>query len=95
MRELRDNQSSHIAALLRYRPRQFRGQVFSLVADQMFERKTDPTLGWGKHVSGGVKIYRGTGNHDSFIRDHTQKVGSLIRDWLKLIENGKMNGRPG
>jgi thioesterase domain-containing protein/acyl carrier protein len=89
MRELRDNQSSHIAALLRYRPRQFRGQVFSLVADQMFERKTDPTLGWGKHVSGGIKIYRGTGNHDSFIRDHTQKVGTLIRDWLKMIKNAE------
>jgi len=83
MRELRDNQSSHLKALLRYRPRQYRGTVFSLVADEMSSRKQDSTLGWGKYVSGGIQIYRGTGNHDSFIRDHTETVGALIRDWLE------------
>src|SRR5678816_71891 len=43
MRELRDNQSSHLKALLRYRPRQYRGTVFSLVADEMSSRKQDNT----------------------------------------------------
>src|SRR6185436_3116002 len=46
MRELRDNKSSHLKALLRYRPRRYQGRVFSLVADEKFYQKQDNTLGW-------------------------------------------------
>ena len=86
MRELRGNQASHIRALLRYRPRQYRGRVFSLVADEVMSRKKDNTLGWGKHVRGEFQVYHSTGNHDSFVRDHTETVGALIRSWLDKIE---------
>ncbi len=86
LREFRDNQASHISTLLRYRPRQYRGRVFSLVAGEKLKRKKDGTLGWGKHVTGEVQVCSGSGNHDSFIRDHTKSVGVLVRNWLEMTE---------
>ncbi len=85
LREFRDNQSSHISTLLRYRPRQYRGRVFSLVAEEKLKRKKDGTLGWGKHVSGKIEVRSASGNHDSFIRDHTETVGNLVRSWLATV----------
>jgi thioesterase domain-containing protein/acyl carrier protein len=83
LRALRTNQSSHIKALMRYRPRQYHGRVFSLVAAEVCNQKEDNALGWGEHITGGIETYRGTGDHDSFIRDHTRTVGALIREWLE------------
>jgi thioesterase domain-containing protein/acyl carrier protein len=83
LREMRDNQSGHIVALLRYRARPYRGRIHSLVADEMLSRKKDATLGWKKYVAGGVVVHRGSGDHDSFLRDYTKNVGALVRSWIE------------
>jgi thioesterase domain-containing protein len=87
LREIRGNQSSHIDALLRYRPRPYRGRLFSMVAEEILNQRKDDTLGWGRHVKGEIHVHRGTGSHESFIRDHIETVGALIRTWLEKVES--------
>ena len=91
LRQLRDNQSGHIATLLRYRAPRYRGQVHSLVADELLKQKKDSTLGWGKCVAGGIVVHRGSGDHDSFLRDYTENVGAVLRTWIEKSRTERIN----
>ena len=96
LRQLRDNQSGHIATLLRYRPRCYHGRIHSIVADEMPIDRTDPTLGWSRYAAGGVTVHKAKGDHDSFLRDYTRDVGDLLRSWIKEAEtDSTKNGAGG
>jgi thioesterase domain-containing protein len=86
LRQLRDNQSGHIATLLKYSARPYHGRIHSLVAHGMLRRKKDATLGWKRYVAGGVIVHQGSGDHDSFLRDYTKNVGALVRSWIQESE---------
>jgi amino acid adenylation domain-containing protein len=66
-----------------FRPNVFRGDLHLVLSARIHDRGTD--LGWGRYVTGSVRIHRVEGDHRSYLQEHLLHTAATVR---KLLDEG-------
>ena len=75
-------QKAYWLAVDRYRRRPYAGRITVFVNEEWY--RADPTLGWTQQLAtGGIEVHKIPGNHDTYITDHIDVLGSALRQCLE------------
>jgi len=66
-----------------FRPAVFRGDLHLVLSARIHDRGTD--LGWGRFVTGSVRIHRVEGDHRSYLQEHLVHTAAMVR---KILDEG-------
>jgi hypothetical protein len=69
-------------AVRRYEPKPYMGPITVIASEE--KCRSNPTLGWV--AQGGVEVYSIPGTHNTYLRDHSQMVASILRAGIHRAE---------
>jgi thioesterase domain-containing protein/acyl carrier protein len=88
-RLLREQRASYVGQLLSATPAPFDGPIHLVESEE--GRRQDLAAAWSR-VSPRIAVARVPGDHATYIRDHVDRVASILREWLgeeSFLSSGK------
>jgi len=74
------NKNTYLRTLMRYRPKPYSGRMVLLATGANYEKNS--TLGWETLVTGGMKVYRLSGDHSSYLGKHVHATAQQLKACL-------------
>ena len=81
-KHLRRSHKAYGLAVRRYERKRYMGAITVIASEE--KCKSSPTMGWV--AQGGVQIYSIPGNHDNYLRDHSNMVADILRTGIQRAE---------